>query len=944
MRKTLGWLGLCGALALLPTSVLPVLAAPASIPAIPPVQVAQVGQVSGEITDSSGGRLPAATVTLTSVERGFSRTTTTDETGRFLFSLVSLGTYDITVALPGFQSKRITGNLVEAQKTTVVSTSLSVAAVAETTTVVGDVPIVDATNQTQQTRLRSEEFQRLPVGRSYQTLIGQVAGVVGTGNVNAHGALTANNQFMSDGVNTSDTVTGGFATNLNFESIAEVVVRTAGVPAEYGRSTGAYVDVITKSGTNRFSGSFKTIAINDAWDEPNSTKSEVASADCTFPSLNRTKFDKVNKTYSVTVGGPLIVNRAWFFGAYEDSRSTTPETQLNARPGITPENFQQVRKILYPNIRGTVQLSPGQSVWVKYASDPFTGIVRNDYWTRPAEREALTAQEQGGYAVSGQYTVVLGNQWTAEATAGFQANEITVVPFERTTLDNGAPYYDLNDNRVYNGATFDGYVKRPRTQIGAATTYITNLRGQAHSFKIGVDAQYLKSENAFRFPNNQVFYGYDFDPVARRFALNDSREDYDDAPSRSDGTQVAVYARDRFQLGARASVELGVRVERQTGKSDVGVPTVDTTDIAPRISASYALTRDSKTLVQASYGRFYDGVLQSYSDTFANVPQQENYNTYIWNGTDYVFSSRSETGANTFAPDTSVTPRHMDEFTVGVERQFGRTLGTGVRYIQREWNNFIDDVRAFNEDGTLNRTVRNVDSASRSYKGVEITFDKRFSSRWAAAGSYTYSETRGNHVDTGDNFTPLEDYTEAICSQTVDPGLFGGGTFPCREIQANLGGRPSFDRPHLIKFSGSYAREVGPVNLVAGLVGSITSKLTYQKTRTVDVLSPVTGEQFATIAYWYEPRGTQRIPGLVDVVDLNLEAAWRGPKTSQIGLRFETFNLFNNEEKINVSNTTWCESTATTACATAVTNFGTATSRGAFQAPRTYRATLVVRY
>ena len=111
MRKTLGWLGLCGALALSSTSALPVLAAPVSIPAIPPVQVAQVGQVSGEITDSTGGRLPAATVTLNSVERGFSRTTTTDETGRFLFSLVSLGTYDITIALPGFQSKRITGNL-----------------------------------------------------------------------------------------------------------------------------------------------------------------------------------------------------------------------------------------------------------------------------------------------------------------------------------------------------------------------------------------------------------------------------------------------------------------------------------------------------------------------------------------------------------------------------------------------------------------------------------------------------------------------------------------------------------------------------------------------------------------------------------------------------------------------------------------------------------------
>src|SRR5690606_15844936 len=168
-------------------------------PCLVHAQTAQVGQVTGAVTDATGGVLPGATVSLRSVERGFTRTAVTDAEGRFTFRLVSLGTYDIEVSLAGFQPTTVTDNLVEAERTTVVPVVLALSALGETTTVVGEVPIVDAMNQTQMARLRADEFERLPVGRSYQTLIGQAPGVVGTGNVNAHGALDSANQFMADG-------------------------------------------------------------------------------------------------------------------------------------------------------------------------------------------------------------------------------------------------------------------------------------------------------------------------------------------------------------------------------------------------------------------------------------------------------------------------------------------------------------------------------------------------------------------------------------------------------------------------------------------------------------------------------------------------------------------------------------------------------------------------
>ena len=222
-------------------------------------------------------------------------------------------------SLQSFQTTTLTDNLVEAERTTNLAVTLKVAGVEVSTTVVGSTPIVDTKNQTVETRVRAEEFSKLAIGRNYQTLMGVTPGVVGTGNVNSHGALTNSNIFMFDGVNTTDPTTGTFGTNLNFESIQEVVVRTSAVGVEYGRGTGAVVDVITKSGTNKFEGYFKYLAANDDWNKQNSTKNEITGA-----SLQRVKFDHVNPIYSFGGGGPIMQNRAWFYATYENSKNTTP--------------------------------------------------------------------------------------------------------------------------------------------------------------------------------------------------------------------------------------------------------------------------------------------------------------------------------------------------------------------------------------------------------------------------------------------------------------------------------------------------------------------------------------------------------------------------------------------------------------------------------------------
>ena len=898
-------------------------------------QPAQTGTISGTIEDATGGALPGVTVTLTSQDRGFSRSTVTDETGRYVFPAVPIGPYTVVATLQGFETAQSTDNLVETDKTTQVPFSMKIGALTDTVTVIGDTPIVDSTNVTGSVKVRREEFEKLPVGRNYQALIGTAPGVVGTGNVNALGALTSNNVFIIDAVDTTDPTTGTFGTNLNFEAIQEVGVMTSAVGAEYGRANGAIVNVVTKSGTNKFEGSAKYIFLNDEWDAQNTTVNEVNGA-----SLARVKFDKVNPTYSFTGGGPLWRDRAWFFGTWEKTDSTSPQRQT---VGQIPEDFQQVRQDKFWNIRGTVQVAEGHTAWLKYYESPSDGIVV-DYWGNAAgEREALTSQVQTAENWAAQWSGVLRDNWSMEAAIASYASILTVSPFELSNRLANAPIFNQADEKYYNGATFDGFTDRPRQQFNVASNWFLNLGGRSHDVKAGFDFQNMESGAEFKYPNSQVYEDESYvQATGARVPLY--RYDYEAGPSISTGEIYALYLRDKMHLSSRVTLEAGLRWEKQTGGSDIGVATVDTNVIAPRLSGAYDLSGDGKTLVTGSYGRYYASIIQGFSDEFASIAQQTNYDSFTWNGSQYVFTESVRLGGSDFPTNTDLRPYHMDEYTIGFQRQLGRYMGLGARYINRDWGNLIDDLRSFRPDGSVERTVVNYDEAERDYHGVQFTMEKRFANNWTVQGSYTYSKTEGNHFE--QSFTGLGNYLDAQCRTTVDPTVGVNGTIPCAEVQngANKFGRPIYDRPHNFKINGAYVRPFGPVNLTVGALTEFISKRRYERSRAVNVLQPGTTNVIDSATYFYEERGAFQVEGLENYLDFSSELTWRIASTHQAGFKAEIFNLFDNQEKIINNNTAWCGQTNTATCTTAVNNFGKATARGSFLAPRRFRFSLIYRF
>ena len=898
-------------------------------------QPAQTGTINGEITDSTGAPLAGVSVTMTSQERGFSRSTVTAESGRYTFPAVPIGLYRITATMKGFETIESIDNLIETDKNTSVPFAMKVGMLTDSIQVTGQTPIVDATSTTANTRMRREEFEKLPVGRSYQSLIGSAPGVVGTGNINALGALTSNNLFIIDAVDTTDPTTGTFGTNLNFEAIQEVSVYTSGVSAEYGRAQGAIVNVITRSGTNRFEGSAKYIFLNDTWDQQNTTKSEVSGA-----SLARVKFDKVNPVYTFTGGGPIKRDRAWFFGAYEYSTNTTPQRQT---VGQTPEDYQQTTKNKFSNLRGTVTVADGQTAWLKYYRSPTTGFVI-DYWGQPGERRALTAQSQSARNWAGQYSGVLKDNWSLEAAFATYGSRIDVDTFEQSPRLAGAPIENLGDSKYYNGATFTGFVDRPRQQFNVASNWFLTAGARSHDVKAGFDFQNLKSGALFEYPNAQYYIVDNYNQATGSFTP-DSRLDFETGDSTSTGKIYAVFVRDKMQLTSRLFAEVGLRWEKQTGDSDIGTATVNTSVFAPRLSASFDLSGDGKTIVTGSYGRYFASIIQGFSDSFASVPQQENYDLFTWNGTGYTFTESVRVGGSDFAPNLDLKPYHMDEGTVSFQRQFSREMAVSARFIARSWGDLIDDIRTFRADGSINRQVVNYKPADRRYRGMQFTLDKRFSHNWSAQGSYTFSRTTGNHFL--DNFTDLGNFLDAQCRTTVDLGLGNGGIIPCAQVAdgPTSEGSPVYDRPHNFKFNAAYVRPIGPVNLTVGALTEWISKRRYERQRTVNVLRPgTTTSSGQTLVYRYEDRGAFELDGLENYVDFAAEATWRVAGTHQAGFKAEAFNLTNNEEKTINNNVAWCNSTASAACTTAIANFGKASARGSFLTPRRYRFSLIYRF
>ena len=223
-------------------------------------------RVSGIVTDSTGGRIPGATVTLTNEGTAISFTTVTGDTGSYSFEAVQVGRYTLTVELQGFKKFVVSGNQVNIGDPATINAVLAPGGLSESVEVRATGQIVQtSTSGNLGTTFDQRTIEELPImgtrGRNPLELVltqpGVVSGANTGGGVHVNGARDRSWNFTLDGIDNNESSAGGsnFAPlRTNPDAIAEFKVLTGNTTAEFGRNSGGQVAMVTRSGTNKFSG------------------------------------------------------------------------------------------------------------------------------------------------------------------------------------------------------------------------------------------------------------------------------------------------------------------------------------------------------------------------------------------------------------------------------------------------------------------------------------------------------------------------------------------------------------------------------------------------------------------------------------------------------------------------------------------------------------------
>jgi len=374
------------------------------------------GEILGRVTDQQGAVVAGATVTAKDTTTGRTRTTTTNTEGNYAFPLLQPGTYEVTAEAPNM-GKGVATVQVLLQQRKDANFSLKPAAEGTVVEVTGEAPLIETSNSEVKTNIDPKQMNELPLRdrnfASLATLSPNIRPVgsfdptkLRTGNVSINGATGRSMNLSVDGGDNKDNVVGGFLQNFTTEGIQEFVIETHRFGADTGKSAGGVVTIATKGGTNDFHGSaffflrnkniqskdFFTINPDTAFDDPNcqnGSSPESCYNNLTSGEREKPPFDRHN--WGGSFGGPIVKDRAYFFGALERAHENsslvqtfgTPEALADfialrtafpvadARIQNAPLSTAQAVPIPFRDwqwqVRGDFVLNPSHNLFVRYA-------------------------------------------------------------------------------------------------------------------------------------------------------------------------------------------------------------------------------------------------------------------------------------------------------------------------------------------------------------------------------------------------------------------------------------------------------------------------------------------------------------------------------------------------------------------------------------------------
>lgn len=793
------------------------------------------GSITGHVDDTSGAALPGVTVEVRSAALQGVRTADTDPSGMYRFSLLPPGQYEVTFALQGFATQTRHGVTVALGKETAIDLALKPSAAAEIT-VLGEEPVLDTSSASLATTLSTRSIETLPTARNYAALAQVVPGVSTDANPNnggqstltVYGSSGAENAFYIDGVNTTNAEYGFQGKELNFEFIQEIDVKTGGYEAEYGRSTGGIINVITKSGGNQFRGDVFSYYDNDSLQS--SAKSVVSTAGTTE--------GFTRKDWGADLGGYILKDKLWFFAAADQVRNS-----ISSALPAGPQAGQPVTSASRRNL-GSAKLSynlaPNQSLVATYLQDPRvdTGAINDaNHALNGAPATYLGRQDFGGRDYGLRYDGAIRSTWIITGQAARHREVNSVGP--ATSTGDAVQYRDAGNDYFQTGGF--GLIQDKKFDRKFYGSSATRFLG-AHELKGGIEYQTETADVMKRYSGGQqvdVFANPNDPkkPIYRHFYWTTADATVANSPvsallATPRHKNTTAYVQDKWTI-KNVTASFGVRWDRQQIIDASGVAQIDLKkDYAPRLGFAWDPSGAHRSKVFGSYGRFYeelpmDLVIRSFS--YERQPRIINYSpssTTPDPKAENDFGTASAIlGGFTEPADPNLRGQYLDEFIVGGEREIAPNVAIGVKGIYRSYGRVIEDFLCI-DDGTycignpgsgLMKEIYTLDYSTlypapkpkRTYKGVQLDVNRRFSNNWQALASYIYSKLDGNYDGEYAPFTNVG--ADPNISAAYDYYDFFTNGSDLSKITNH--GPLSNDRRHQLKVSGVY---IAPFKLSIG--------------------------------------------------------------------------------------------------------------------------------
>lgn len=571
--------------------------------------------VSGRVIDAQGAVVPGATVTAVQVETSVTASAVTDGGGRFRFSYLRVGSYEVTVALTGFASatRRLSLSVGSAFELPFV---LTPEGVVDTVTVTADAPVLESARSQIATTVAVTEVQNLPLnGRNFldiallapgvappninsTQLFAETSAVQGVG-LSVGSQRNLSNSFIVDGLSANDDAAGLSGLPYGVDAIEQFQVVTSGGQAELGRALGGYVNVVTRSGTNQVRGTAYGFFRDDALNAPNA--------------LSGTTLPMSQQQYGASVGGPIRRGRTFYFANAEQRRlaqsgfatiSAATVATVNTRlaalgyPGQTiatgiydtPIDSLHLLGKIDHSFTGRDQLSVRYSLY-DVASENSRGAGG---LSAPSASAGIDNRDQ---ALSVSNTLTLGARTVNETRAQFTYSDLEALP-----TDPLGPAVN-----IAGAASFGTFPSSPQGRLNTMLQVVNTVAQQrgAHALRAGVDLVY--NDGTITFPR-AVRGSYAFSSLANFLAgtYNNAgfTQTFGDTVVKQGSTSLGLYAQDEWSATPRLTLNLGLRYDLQYLETIA----TDTNNVSPRAGFAWTPFDSRDLVVRGSAGLYFDRV------------------------------------------------------------------------------------------------------------------------------------------------------------------------------------------------------------------------------------------------------------------------------------------------------------------------------------------------